>query len=630
MAAKDSNVEITPYDDECDCISKLLSIKDKLLYLVVSDSLADFVVPLIHNHICVERVYICMDSGDVESMDWTKDYSKIHGNWRSVDEISKLLTKDIDLITKRPSRWSRSKALLVELCTQKVQTDITAPISEKSEGNLSKLRIVILDFDQRQSFHLSHPKIKIDAFYNIVQCMDSIKAHNSMTVFLIILMSRLNNVRSIAELDTVHAVYIVTSVDSNEEIQSMPIYSKLSGVFVLEEDLLEQLTTDICFYRQSRILIPTLSVFKPKPNILDELTENQVDFLHFQLFSSILPQIPIQLTSATDGDTWNTDQLLSNLIKANIKISILFQEFNVSALQGSVIELNTINQYIASLAKNVDSSSTSVYRAQLVSQKDLEMIQNNSNTLLALQTFVIASRSFRFVDDICRRAVHNQLNVVLFEFKLSDQFLVTELDSDTVVFSLGTLFRLVSVDAAPDGVWRVLLESADGTMQRMKDQLRIEIGGHLTWLTFGNYMTALKRFNDAKNYYQYLLLVLPNDHSSRASIYNNMGLMYSDMNDDQEALKWFMKASQLHGNDSPMVAEQKALASTNLAPPRSSSIDNITILNKIAEISHRLGKPQAALDYYRRALESAIDASSSQFYQTRIETLLSSNDHRKT
>ena len=102
------------------------------------------------------------------------------------------------------------------------------------------------------------------------------------------------------------------------------------------------------------------------------------------------------------------------------------------------------------------------------------------------------------------------------------------------------------------------------------------------------------------------------------------------MDDDEEALKWFMKASELHVSDVSMLAEQSMSAITDLAPHQSACLDNITILNKIAEIYYREGDYEMALAYYRRARDTAIDASSRHFYQAKIETVLVSNDDRKT
>ncbi|CAF5081585.1 unnamed protein product, partial [Rotaria magnacalcarata] len=59
----------------------------------------------------------------------------------------------------------------------------------------------------------------------------------------------------------------------------MSIHSKLSGIFGLNEDLLDQLITDICFYRQIQRHLPTMNAFKLEPNILHKLSDHQIEFL---------------------------------------------------------------------------------------------------------------------------------------------------------------------------------------------------------------------------------------------------------------------------------------------------------------------------------------------------------------
>ncbi|CAF3052800.1 unnamed protein product [Rotaria sp. Silwood2] len=527
---------------------------------------------------------------------------------------------------KRPSHWSRSKELLAQICSQTNQNDTLAPVEHTFNDDLSTICISILFLGSRQPFHLSHSNIKINEFYDIEQCIQWIQNNSSFHIYLIISMSDFQDIRYVVELNSVHAVYIVMDLESNELIEMLSTYSKLSGIFVLNEDLLDQIITDICFYRQIRFRLPDMNIFKLESNILGKLNERQVDFLCFQLFSGILSELPNQSTTTGDSNTQNEGHLLIHLIEANTKINYLFKDFNTSTLQNSVTTLKELNQRILSLAKTINSSSDTVYRAQIVSKTDLKMLQNNSNNLLAIQTFVLASRSFQSVVDICRRAVDNQLTVVLFELKLSNKISVAQLNSDTLVFSLGTLFRLVSTDPELNGVWRAQLEPVDGAMQRIINQLRIEIGGHLTWLTFGNYLTALKRYDAAKNYYEYLLLVLPSDHPSLAFIYDNMGLMYSEMSDNEMALTLFKKASELNVANLPMPAEQIKLSTMDLSCPESSSIDQMTIFNKIAEIKYREGNYQAAIDYYREALHVATDSASLQFYQNKIEKLLSIKD----
>ncbi|CAF1494023.1 unnamed protein product [Rotaria sordida] len=196
-----------------------------------------------------------------------------------------------------------------------------------------------------------------------------------------------------------------------------------------------------------------------------------------------------------------------------------------------------------------------------------------------------------------------------------------------IVFGLGTLFRLISTESTPDGVWRTQLESADRAMQRIKDQLKLEVGGHLTWLTFGNYLIALKRVDAAEEYYKYLLQVLPSDHSSLASIYNNMGLMYSMKENDQEALKWFEKALKLKVTDSSTTVTQKKPSMEDESPLQHTSIDRLTILSKLADLYNRQENHLEALNYYRQALEISTDVSLRLFLQAKIETILLSHNN---
>jgi tetratricopeptide (TPR) repeat protein len=552
-----------------------------------------------------------------------KHYSKVRDSGSSIDQLVELIKEDIDSIMKRVSCWSRSEALLTELCTQTTSTSISASINDALEDDISTWRIVILYLNRRRPLYLADKKIRIDEFYDIDKCINSIKDNTSTTVFLIISMNTFSDIRSVFELDAVHAVYIVTDLESNEQIQTMSKYSKLSGIFALDKDLLAQLTADICFHRQIRVHVPIISVFEIESNILEKLTEHQIDFLFFQLFSSILSQLPTQSASGAGSDTTSIDWQLSRLIEANMTVSKLLKQFNTSTLQESVSKLNEINKHIMSLAQNVDLSSATVYRVQIVLQNDLNIIKSNLNALLAIHSFVLASHSFKSVAKICRRAVDNQLIVVLFELKLLDKASAAHLDSYTVVFSLGTLFRLVSIDLAPDGVWRAQLEVANGSMQRIKDQLQIEIGFQLTWFTFGNYLTTFKRFDAAKKYYEYLLLVLPLNHPSLTSIYNNIGLMYLEMNDDKEALKWFDQAPKFNIKELSMQIEEKNLPIMNLPPPQFSSIDRISILSKMAETNYHQGELKDSLDCYRQALQIADDASLRQFFQAKIAALLS-------
>jgi hypothetical protein len=206
---ENNELQIISFKDSFDCISKVLSIKDKLIYLIMSNGLGKSVVPLIHKHQFIENIYIIQNTDDQKSIDWIRDYSKIRGNGSSVDLLLKQIKEDIDSLMQRPSRWSRSKKLLTELCFQTSQTDSLTSINDTFKEDVNMSRIVTLFFGSRQLFSQSQAQIRIDEFNNIDECIQSIKDHSSITVFLVIFTDGFDNMGSLFELEAIHAVYII-------------------------------------------------------------------------------------------------------------------------------------------------------------------------------------------------------------------------------------------------------------------------------------------------------------------------------------------------------------------------------------------------------------------------------------
>ncbi|CAF0842761.1 unnamed protein product [Adineta steineri] len=588
----------------------------------MSNALGKSVVPLIHKHRCIEHIYILQNTDDQKEVDWIKDYSKICGNGTSIELLLELIKQDIDSVMRRPSRWSRSKTLLTELYFQTSQNNLSLSMEDVDKEDVSMLRIVTLFFGTRSLFIQSLNQIQIDEYDNVNECVQSIEAKTLITVFIVILTDGSEDLQSLLELDSIHAIYIVPKDNYNQQIETMSKYSKVSGVFFLDEDLLEQLTMDICFYRHMRVHTPMINTSDIGSNIIDNLIKQHTNFLFFQLFSDILPHIPVESTETTESNTDTINNLFCLLADANVTINNLFSGFDFYTLQASVSQLKKISQCITSFSKTTDKSSVTVYRAHLVSKKDLETIRNNPNIILSIQTFILASRSLRFVTDLSRRAIDSQLTVILFEFNLSENTLTANLNSDTVILGLGALFQLVSSDFAPNGVLHVQLESAEDFMHGIKERLKCKIGGQLTWLTFGNYLAYQKQFSVAKEYCYYLLHVLLDNHSSLASIYNNMGLICLAMDDDQEAFDWFKKAASSNVSVLTKHLDEGSSTTIDLLLPQDSLTSPTTLLSKMAEISDRLGDKTTALDLYRQVLEITIDVNLQKLYQEKIRALL--------
>ncbi|CAF3293863.1 unnamed protein product [Rotaria sp. Silwood2] len=463
----------------------------------------------------------------------------------------------------------------------------------------------------------------IKEFYDIDDCITWIQSENSRTIFLIILTNELDDCISyIAEFDAINALYIITDAEYQQKMQTKPTYLKFSGTICNYENLFEKLTTDICFYRQSRIHLLTMNIFKIDSHILDKLSKDQIDIIRFHFFTDILPQLSIQLKSTSfDSDKISIDSLPSYLMELNRTIKNLFKQSDSFKFEESIQSLKIISQFITSLSEQVKSSTFTVYRCQLMSKADLKLMQTNNNILLSPQSFILASRSIHSILNLCCRAVDNRLSVILFEIKLSEKTPVVYLDSDLILLNLGILFRLVSIDLRPDGIFHAQLELANAVIEHIKEQIQCKLSARLTWLTFGNYLMVLKDNKIAEEYYRCLLNMISPDHPSLVSIYNNMGLMYMTMKKNQQALEYLEKVSTFPSQSTLNVTEPNDSSMSIIRFSHETAADRSSTLNKIAEVSYHLGDYSTALDCYQQLFDMEDDKNLREFYRSKIEFL---------
>jgi tetratricopeptide (TPR) repeat protein len=226
---------------------------------------------------------------------------------------------------------------------------------------------------------------------------------------------------------------------------------------------------------------------------------------------------------------------------------------------------------------------------------------------------VLASRSYSSVKSICRRACDNGLTAVLFEINIPKMTPLTYLNSDTIIFPLSTVFKLKSINQAPDATWHIQMELADSTMELINEQLYSTIGERLSWLTFGSYLARIEKYDIAEKYFKYLQSLSLNTQQY-ASIYTNMSLMYISMNGkQQEALDCLKEAEKLvqtyQADRSETTAEHSTLD------------DKINRYEQFAELHRKKGDPVYACLFYEKALKHTIDPKLHKLYQLKIKTL---------
>ena len=630
--------KIQSFEDECLCISHLLSSKEKLIYFVVSVAAGELVIPLVHNHRYIRYIYIYEKPGSNVDKKWIKDFGKIRGVWSINNKIAEIIREDIQSCKIYSFRWARHSNLLPDFWTQsskKSSLNIMPLPKQKIADVIAKPNVVVLYYKDYRPFHLSHGSIQIHEYNDVEQCNTFLQGWcTQSSIFLIICIDSIDSYKSVypcMKFDSVHLAYIFCNCSATEKFQrtSSDDNMKLSGMYTEFNDILMHLCNDICFYRELLFLIPKITMLRSDVSRIEELNEHEMDFIGFHLFIEIIPQISRIIYSSTKDNTSLSDELFRQVIvDSNFGqiMNTLFHRCGLIALLKATPLLNRITQQLNALAlKEKEISPTAIYRAQIISKEHLDMLRNNINNLLTIHTFILFSHSFSSVVEICRRCIDNGVLVVLLEFEVTKDVTVAQIDVETFVCPLRSVFRLQSIDEMPDGIWHVQLNLMPHAIDYIKEQLPFKIDVQNTWLTFGNYLSALHRFEEAKVYYEYLLSNTSPEDPIRASIYNNMGLMYTAMDKQDEAIDFFKKSSETFVESASINAgEDHALSPMRRFVP-DLEFHRVTLYGKIAEGYDRLRNYVEAVDYYQKALEFATDPATKLFYRTAIKETVEKN-----
>lgn len=115
-----------------------------------------------------------------------------------------------------------------------------------------------------------------------------------------------------------------------------------------------------------------------------------------------------------------------------------------------------------------------VYLTKIISKNDLDIIQFNYDRFISIGIFLLSTKSLVTARNIARQAANNGLISILFEIKVDNGVHLFNIDSDRGMFRLGTVFRLESVNLAPDGVTYVKMKCADSEFQIIKNNFNLK------------------------------------------------------------------------------------------------------------------------------------------------------------
>ncbi len=662
LLSSNSKYSIESFDDERACIVRLLSMSNKRVYFIVSNSVGEYIIPLIYQHRCIEQIYIHCSDENQRNSPWIPHFQKIRGCWTDSGTLFIAVYDDIQSILSQSSLWSNVE--LIERChTQTSMNSSKESIVSLDMVNVEKysksnkqIHIVVLHCHNYILFHTDSQRFELFEFSDVIECVQQLRGIDFESVFFIVsgeVKSMIRDLKAITMLNKFYAIYFFVPVTDAQELDETIIsYKNIGKLFDNLEFLLNCLSADIKFYLEQPLYIPILSVFPSQNNTKVKskmgLTEGQEKFAAFHLFVNHFREAPTTtyrnqylfdrcltlVENKLDGEhalkilKTNKEQIFDWFINVPY-LSIVINSFLQGKHPRNLLDIQQVLVAIDPHFAQVTSTTSSsiVYRVQFLREQDLEIIKTNINELITFHTYIVATKDLLTARTIARQAANRGLLVIMFQIKVPSQTHVLELGNNRLMFRFGTIFLIQSIDLAPDAVWYAELKHADSDFQSIQERLQLQMGEQLTWLTLGNYLCALNHFDDAKDYFHHLGNALPKDHKALSSIYNNMGLIYTELGDHEESLKCYNTAIQLLDNISPNTdhtTERNSFEILSQSDETKMTVDCRLLGDKMEEVHSQQSQREEALKCYRKALELTTDPLMRVRFEQKIKDILSS------
>lgn len=255
----------------------------------------------------------------------------------------------------------------------------------------------------------------------------------------------------------------------------------------------------------------------------------------------------------------------SHAIQWYTQESFLYRMLNKALRLQTVDLLYDLRFYIQDLckqlARNQCASPLCLYRGQLISKAEVQLLQNSCNHLISMNSFL--STSFDRSVAVFYIQDSTEFERVLFEIDADPQLSAikpfAEISSSSrfpqeheVLFMVGSIFRVRDVSQSEDKLWNIRLCLASGDDHDLKtlfDHMKIQQNQqNVSLLALGHLLRDMGRFNQAEKYYLRLLHSLPNESPELPHCYHGLGVIAYEQGDCETSLKWHKKALEMKSN----------------------------------------------------------------------------------
>jgi len=199
-----------------------------------------------------------------------------------------------------------------------------------------------------------------------------------------------------------------------------------------------------------------------------------------------------------------------------------------------------------------------VYRSQLMVKDELDILKKSIGKYISINSFFSTSFNRDLALVFSRDSDHYER--VLFEIDANLQSAdkkpfadITTFsyfpDESEVLFMLGSIFQLISIDYNDDRIWIIHMTLSSGNdhdlrpiFEHMKNQHSQD---QTDLLSFGHVLRDMGKFDEAENYYRRLLDSLPTDSQELGRCYHALGIIAYEKGDYESSLNWHESALKI-------------------------------------------------------------------------------------
>jgi tetratricopeptide (TPR) repeat protein len=454
---------------------------------------------------------------------------------------------------------------------------------------------------------------QLKTFENPDECVDYIITEQNKRIFFIVSGSfGYYIVPLIYQLPQIQSIYIFCVNRQRAEEWAQP-HLKISGVFTSKKTLVEKLRDDIHACDKDSHLPMSIFHLEDRQNSLRNLTEDSATFMWYQLLIVVLQRLARSSTSKNEMITecrllyhidpveqgkinkfereytsekaiwWYTyDCFVYRLLNQALRtqnIDIIFRfRFFINDLHNQIKQL-----YLKYLRTHqpLSERQLTVFRGQHLSMDELNLLKQNINGLISMNTFLSATLNKNlaliFAETDIKSPGPSSIQAVLFIIDIFDMSQETTPfapiksyscyeEEDEVLFTIGAVFKVESVEQMDD-MWHVKLQLSKEQNKLCRDlslHIMKQIGSDASPLALGWFLYRMSDFNKAERYAESLLKQLSNKDRETGNTYNLLGLICKDTGRLKQAIEYYEKALQNYSHTSPPDSPQLIAVHYNL------------------------------------------------------------------